>query len=101
LVKEYGNGFEKLNIQYTDDLMLKKPVGCQKCTDTGYAGRTGIHECLEGTDDLKRMIMKQSLVEELREQGLKDGMTTLKQDGIYKVFKGDCDLKQVMAVCIV
>jgi type II secretory ATPase GspE/PulE/Tfp pilus assembly ATPase PilB-like protein len=46
------------------------------------------------------MIIKQSLVEELRGQVLKDGMTTLKQDGIYKVFKGDTDLKQVMAICI-
>jgi type II secretory ATPase GspE/PulE/Tfp pilus assembly ATPase PilB-like protein/GAF domain-containing protein len=101
LAKEYGDGFEKLNIEYTDDLMLKKPVGCTNCNDTGYAGRTGIHECLEGTDEIKRMVMKQSLVEELRNQALKDGMTTLKQDGIYKVFKGDCDLKQVLAVCIV
>ena len=47
------------------------------------------------------MIINQSLVEELREQTLSDGMTTLKQDKIYKVFKGDIDLKQVMAVCIV
>ena len=45
--------------------------------------------------------MKQALIEELREQALKDGMTTLKQDGIYEVFKGNCDLKQAMAVCIV
>ena len=45
--------------------------------------------------------MKQSPVQELREQALSDGMTTLKQDGIYKVFKGDTDLKQVMTVCIV
>lgn len=101
LVKEYGEGFEKLGIEYSDDLMLKKPVGCENCNDTGYAGRTGLHECLEGTDDVKRMIMKQSLVEDLRKQAILDGMTTLKQDGIYKVFKGDCDLKQVMAVCIV
>ncbi|MBT6739940.1 MAG: type II/IV secretion system protein, partial [Nitrospina sp.] len=101
LAKEYGDGFENLNIQYSDDLMLKKPVGCNNCNDTGYAGRTGLHECLEGTDDIKRMIMKQSLVEDLRKQAISDGMTTLKQDGIYKVFKGDCDLKQVMAVCIV
>ena len=101
LVKEYGAGFEKLGIEYTDDLMLKKPVGCENCNDTGYAGRTGLHECLEGTDDIKRMIMKKALVEELREQALSDGMTTLKQDGIAKIFKGDCDLKQVMAVCIV
>ena len=101
LAKEYGDGFEKLNIEYSDDLMLKKPVGCENCNDTGYAGRTGIHECLEATDEVKRMVMKQALVEDLRKQALKEGMTTLKQDGIYKVFKGDCDLKQVLAVCIV
>jgi type II secretory ATPase GspE/PulE/Tfp pilus assembly ATPase PilB-like protein len=81
--------------------MFKKPVGCDSCNDKGYAGRTGIHECLEGKEEIKRMIMKQSLVEELREQALSDGMNTLKQDEIYKVFKDDTDLKQVMAVCIV
>ena len=77
------------------------PAGCSACGDTGYAGRTGLHELLEGTDTMKRMIMQKSLVEELRKQAIADGMTTLKQDGIWKVFKGDCDLKQVLAVCIV
>ncbi len=102
LVREYGvEEFKKLGIQYTNDLRLKKPVGCSRCSDTGYAGRTGLHEVLEGTDEMKRMIMSQSLIEELRAQAIKDGMTTLKQDGILKVFKGDCDLKQVLAVCIV
>ena len=81
--------------------IIKNATGCASCNDSGYAGRTGIHEVLEGTNDIKRMIMKQALVEELREQAIGDGMTTLKQDGIYKIFKGDCDLKQVMAVCIV
>ena len=101
----YGNtaldDFRKLGIQYSNDLRLKKPVGCVKCSDTGYLGRTGLHEVLEGTDEVKRMIMSKTLVEEIRAQAIKDGMTTLKQDGILKVFKGDCDLKQVMAVCII
>jgi len=104
LVHEYGSEelFNKnISVDYSDELLLKKPVGCSKCNDTGYAGRTGIHEVLEGTDDIKRMVMKQSLMEEIRAQAIKDGMTTLKQDGIWKVFKGDCDLKQVMSVCIV
>ncbi|MBI4382558.1 MAG: type II/IV secretion system protein, partial [Nitrospinae bacterium] len=102
LVHEYGEEyFPSLGIQYADDLMLKKPVGCEKCNNTGYAGRTGIHECLEGTATIKRMIMQKSLVEQLREQAIKEGMTTLKQDGIWKIFKGDSDLKQVLAVCIV
>jgi len=104
LVHEYGNVelFNKnIAIAYSDALLLKKPVGCSKCNDTGYAGRTGIHEVLEGTDEIKRMVMKQALMEEIREQAISQGMTTLKQDGIWKVFKGDCDLKQVMSVCIV
>ena len=102
LAREFGlDEFKKLGIQYSNDLRLKKPVGCDKCNDTGYSGRTGLHEVLEGTEEMKRLIMSKSLVEELRAQAIKDGMTTLKQDGILKVFKGDCDLKQVLAVCIV
>jgi type II secretory ATPase GspE/PulE/Tfp pilus assembly ATPase PilB-like protein len=101
LVREYGDGFDKLGIEYDEDLVLMGPTGCPKCNDTGYAGRTGLHELLEGTDTMKRMIMQKNLVEDLRKQAIKEGMTTLKQDGIWKVFKGDCDLKQVLAVCIV
>ena len=102
LAREFGlDEFKKLGIQYSNDLRLKKPVGCDKCNDTGYSGRTGLHEVLEGTEEMKRLIMSKTLVEELRAQAIKDGMTTLKQDGILKVFKGDCDLKQVLAVCIV
>ncbi len=102
LVKEYGpEAFERLDIEYNDDLMIKKPVGCQACGDTGYAGRTALHEVLDASAEMKRLIMKSALVEELREQAMKDGMTTLKQDGIEKIFKGDCDLKSVLSVCIV
>lgn len=102
LVQQYGEkDFPKLGIQYADDLMIKKSVGCDKCEKTGYAGRTGLHEVMEATDIIKRMIMEKALVEDLREQAIKDGMTTLKQDGIWKIFKGDCDLRQVLAVCIV
>jgi len=97
----YIEEFRKLGVQYTDDLQLKRPVGCDKCNDTGYSGRTGLHEVLEGTDEIKRMIMQKDLVEEIRRHAIKEGMTTLKQDGILKIFKGDCDLKQVLAVCIV
>ena len=101
LVKEYGEEkFPDLGIEYTDSLTLKRPVGCSKCEKTGYAGRTGLFELLVGTAPMKRQIMKNALMDELRAQAVSDGMTTLKQDGISKVFKGDCDLKQVNAVCI-
>ena len=101
LVEQYGaDEFSSLGIEYKDSLMLKRPVGCKNCEETGLAGRTGIYEILEGTSELKKLIMKGETVEVLRKQAISDGMTTLKQDGIKKVFKGECDLKHVNAVCL-
>ena len=60
----------------------------------------GIHELLVATDDVKRAIQRRQPVEELRKQAIKDGMTTLLQDGIEKVIHGVTDFKQVRAVCM-
>lgn len=103
LIREFG-GIEKwerfLNIPYTDDLKFNKPVGCGKCNNSGYAGRAGIHELLMGTDDQKKLIQISRPMEEIKGQALKDGMSTLKQDGIRKIFGGNIDLVNVRKVCI-
>ncbi len=101
LVREYGaNKFEELNIKYTDDLKLFKPEGCDSCSKTGYAGRMGIHELLIGTDPMKKLVQLAKPMEEIRAQAEKDGMRSLLQDGISKVFQGHTDLLQVRKVCI-
>lgn len=101
LATEYGKEmFKKLGVEYHAGLKLKKAVGCENCGDTGYEGRIGIHEVVEGTQDMKRLVIKQASSEELRKNAEKEGMTTLKQDGIQKVLNGDCDLRQVLAVCV-
>ena len=102
LVREYGpEDFEKnVKIPYMDDLTLYKPVGCELCNNTGYKGRMGMHELLMGTDEQKRLIQSCAKMEKLRDHAIKDGMTTLKQDGIEKIFAGHCDLLQVRKVCI-
>jgi type II secretory ATPase GspE/PulE/Tfp pilus assembly ATPase PilB-like protein/GAF domain-containing protein len=101
LVREYGSDqFHKLGVEYNDSFQLKKPVGCKKCAQSGYLGRMGLYELLEGTKTIKRLIMQMALVEEIQEQAMQDGMTTLKQDGIQKILKGECDYKQVAAVCV-
>ncbi|MES0362329.1 MAG: GspE/PulE family protein [Desulfobacteria bacterium] len=101
LVREYGpKAFEKLNMPYSDDIMLCKSVGCNACSNTGYRGRMGIHELLMGTDEMKRLIQDKAQMEFIREQAVEDGMRTLKQDGIEKVFAGHTDLKEVRKVCI-
>jgi type II secretory ATPase GspE/PulE/Tfp pilus assembly ATPase PilB-like protein len=100
LVRSYGDNFDALGFPYTDDLVLYRPHGCEKCNNTGYKGRTGIIELLEGTDNMKGLIQTKAKMEELREQAAKDGMTTLMQDGIRKVFLGVTDIQQVRKVCI-
>ena len=102
LVREYGEAEFKnnLNIPYTDDLELQKPEGCDLCSNTGYRGRMGIHELLMGTDVMKKLIQTKATMGEIRDQAITDGMTTLKQDGIDKIFQGHCDLIEVRKVCI-
>jgi type II secretory ATPase GspE/PulE/Tfp pilus assembly ATPase PilB-like protein len=102
LVREYGEEDFKnnLNIAYTDELELYKPEGCDVCGNTGYKGRMGIHELLMGTDVMKKLIQTKAPMGEIRGQAIADGMSTLKQDGIEKIFGGYCDLIEVRKVCI-
>ena len=87
-------------IEYSPDLTLFRAVGCDSCSNTGYRGRMGIHELMEGTPKIKLMIKKQANTELLFAQAMKEGMSTLRQDGIMKVFKGITDMAEVRRVCI-
>jgi type II secretory ATPase GspE/PulE/Tfp pilus assembly ATPase PilB-like protein len=101
LVQEYGaEHWDKVGVSYSPSLRLSRPKGCPKCGGLGYKGRMGIHELLVASDEIKRMIQKRKPIEELRQQAIREGMTTLLQDGIRKVLRGDTDFKQVRAVCI-
>jgi type II secretory ATPase GspE/PulE/Tfp pilus assembly ATPase PilB-like protein len=100
LVRAYAGDFDALGFPYNNDLVLYKPKGCSKCSNSGYRGRTGIHEIIVGTDALKSLIQGRARMEEIREQAIKDGMTTLMQDGIRKVFLGMTEMIQVRKVCI-
>ncbi|UCF95183.1 MAG: Flp pilus assembly complex ATPase component TadA, partial [Desulfobacterales bacterium] len=102
LVREYGpEDFSRhAKIPYTDELLLYRPIGCHLCQNSGYRGRMALHELLMGTEEIKRLIQNKAKVEAIRTQAIKDGMTTLKQDGIEKVLFGHLDLIQVRKVCI-
>ncbi len=102
LAREYGLDWfnDRLKISFKDELMLNKPVGCDDCNGHGYRGRMALHELLMGTDEIKLLIQNTAKISEIRAQAVKDGMVTLKQDGIEKIFNGQLDLLQVRKVCI-
>jgi len=101
IARSYGEElFSKLNIPYNDDFKLSQPKGCSECNNSGYKGRTGLHEVLIATDNIKRLVQKHAMVEEIRNTAISEGMTTLLQDGISKVINGQTDFKQVYRVCM-
>ena len=101
IVEEYGKAyFDRTGIKYNKKLTLYRPKGCDACGGTGYKGRMGIHELLINNDEIKTLIKKKAPTEEIRKAAILAGMTTLKQDGIQKVFKGYTDIKEVRRVCI-
>ena len=100
IITEYGAESFALTGINPVEIKLYKAVGCAKCGDSGYKGRLGLHELLEGTDPIKALVKRKSEIEAIRKQAIADGMTTLKQDGILKCFQGLTDLKEVRKVCI-
>lgn len=55
---------------------------------------------MEGTAAIKLMIKNQATTEKILQQAMEDGMATLKQDGILKVFQGLTDMTEIRRVCI-
>jgi type II secretory ATPase GspE/PulE/Tfp pilus assembly ATPase PilB-like protein len=101
IIADYGKKpFEQLGVEYTSDFELQQSLGCEKCNGSGYKGRLGIHELIEGTPEIKMLIKKQATSQDLSKQAVEDGMTTLKQDGVHKVFEGITDMREVRRVCI-
>jgi type II secretory ATPase GspE/PulE/Tfp pilus assembly ATPase PilB-like protein len=101
LMEGYGlENWDRLGVRYSPDFKLYRPKGCPKCGNGGYKGRMAIHELLVATDEIKRLIQQRTPVEDLRNRAVKDGMTTLLQDGIEKVIAGHTDFPQVRAVCL-
>ena len=73
-------------------------AGCDACKQTGYRGRTGIHELLVIDDDVRTLIMKSADAAAIRRAATLGGMLTLRQDGATKVLAGETTIEEVLRV---
>lgn len=62
--------------------------GCNFCSRSGYLGRVGAYELLTVSDNLRKMLMKGTSANELKEQAIKEGMVPMRRDGMQKVADG-------------
>jgi len=73
-----------------------KGRGCEQCGGTGYRGRQGLYEVMAMSPEIRRMIMQNASTDELRAQAIKEGMLTLRMDGLIKVARGITTLEEVI-----
>ncbi len=78
--------------------VLWRGKGCRACHQTGFRGRTGIHELLVNTDHIKDLVVERTNANTIRSEALKAGMVTLRQDGWKKVLMGVTTIDEVARV---
>ena len=86
----------RLTPEQLQNLKFYKGRGCDACGGSGYRGRQGLYEVMPMSPALRRMIMHGASADELREQALKEGMLTLRMDGLLKVSRGITTLEEVI-----
>lgn len=75
---------------------IYEPVGCKKCRSEGYSGRVGLFEILEMTPQLAEIILKDPTEIRIKEEAFRQGVTTMKQDGILKVLEGVTSVAEIL-----
>ncbi|GAB4113508.1 MAG: hypothetical protein Kow00103_05620 [Candidatus Caldatribacteriota bacterium] len=82
----------------SSDITLYQGEGCSNCKHTGYKGRIALFELMIITDTIRELITKNVNNKKLKEVALEEGMCTLKEDGIKKVYAGITTINEVLRV---
>ncbi|MBQ1336708.1 MAG: Flp pilus assembly complex ATPase component TadA [Thermoguttaceae bacterium] len=71
-------------------------AGCVACNNTGYKGRTAIHEFLRVNEEIRDIVLRNGSVAEMREAAQRNGMITLREAGLDKIFEGTTTIEEVV-----
>jgi type IV pilus assembly protein PilB len=75
-----------------------KGVGCSHCGKSGYRGRIGIYELMTMTAKVRELAFQGASTVEIRKAAVKQGMSTLYEDGLNKTMQGITTLEEVFRV---
>lgn len=89
-------GFPEDNLPET----LYRPKGCKKCGGTGYRGRLGVHEVMQVSEEIGELCVREATAETIREVAIREGMSTLKMDGLEKVRMGQTSIEEIVRVIV-
>jgi len=84
-----------------EDVEVFEPVGCVRCGGNGYAGRTGLYEVMSVTEEVRDALLHRRGVDAIAAAAARQGMHTMREDGIEKVKRGITSLVEVARVTTV
>ena len=82
------------------EVTIYEAVGCIHCNNTGYSGRTGIFELFTVTEEIRRLIVRGSSVNDIEKAALANGMTTMRADGLNRVKIGVTSIQEILRVIV-
>ncbi len=80
------------------DVEAYEPVGCRRCSNTGYRGRLGIYEVMSLSSEIRRLALERRSSDEIREVAVREGMRRLREDGLEKVRQGLTSVAEIARV---
>ncbi|MBR0964108.1 type II/IV secretion system protein [Bradyrhizobium diazoefficiens] len=81
--------------------VIFEPVGCERCGNVGYRGRIGVFEVLEMNEDVRALVEEQSDWESIDKVAIRNGMTTMIEDGLAKCLSGMTSAAEILRVTTV
>ena len=84
-----------IGLDKDDPIEAYKGKGCLACRNTGFKGRIGIYELLLMDGEISELVLNQEPGYKIREQARANGMTTLLEDGLIKIKRGDTTISEV------
>jgi type II secretory ATPase GspE/PulE/Tfp pilus assembly ATPase PilB-like protein len=81
-----------------DGIQLMRGRGCDKCSFSGYKGRTAIHEMMIMNDVIRGMVLDREAASVIKKRAREFGMHTLREDGFEKVLLGQTTVDEIMRI---
>jgi type II secretory ATPase GspE/PulE/Tfp pilus assembly ATPase PilB-like protein len=89
---------QKKEITAMSDLKFYRGKGCKECKNSGVSGRLGIYEVLAMTPEMEKVIHSKVTDSDIETEAERQGMITMKQDGIIKALQGLTTIEEVLRV---
>ena len=78
------------------EVQLFRGRGCERCSNTGYKGRTALYEVMSIGDEIREMILSGASSYEVRQKALQTGMLSLRESGLHKIREGVTSIEEVI-----